>query len=73
MCGGGAPANKLFETGSFASGETLFCRFNRKLLIDTVVDFLDRRLPLGPRCSEVSMPAPRKRNDKAASTLGETL
>jgi uncharacterized protein len=25
-CGGGAPANKLYETGSLASAETLYCR-----------------------------------------------
>ncbi|MCB1507033.1 MAG: GRRM system radical SAM/SPASM domain protein [Hyphomicrobiaceae bacterium] len=25
-CGGGAPANKYFENGSLASGETLYCR-----------------------------------------------
>jgi uncharacterized protein len=26
FCGGGAPANKLYEHGSLASGETLYCR-----------------------------------------------
>jgi uncharacterized protein len=30
LCGGGAPANKLFENGSFATAETLYCRLNIK-------------------------------------------
>ncbi len=59
MCGGGAPANKYFETGTFASDETRFCRFNRKLLIDTVVDFLDGRLPAGRGIPEASISDPR--------------
>jgi uncharacterized protein len=25
-CGGGSPANKLYENGTLASGETLYCR-----------------------------------------------
>jgi uncharacterized protein len=44
LCGGGAPANKLFENGRFDSTDTLFCRFNRQLLIDCLLGFLDRRL-----------------------------
>lgn len=34
VCGGGLPANKLFENGSFATTETLDCRLTRKLLMD---------------------------------------
>jgi uncharacterized protein len=26
LCGGGAPANKLYENGSFDSTETIYCR-----------------------------------------------
>jgi uncharacterized protein len=26
LCGGGAPANKLYENGSFESAETSYCR-----------------------------------------------
>jgi uncharacterized protein len=26
LCGGGAPANKLYENGSFDSAETAYCR-----------------------------------------------
>ena len=36
-CGGGAPVNKLFENGSFASAETMFCRLTRKIPIDIVL------------------------------------
>jgi uncharacterized protein len=39
-CGGGAPANKVFENGSFDSSETLFCRLTRKAMIDVVLDKL---------------------------------
>jgi uncharacterized protein len=41
VCGGGAPANKLFENGSFASQETLFCRLTRQALIDVVLDRIE--------------------------------
>jgi uncharacterized protein len=39
-CGGGAPANKVFENGSFDSSETLFCRLTRKATLDVVLDKL---------------------------------
>jgi uncharacterized protein len=34
ICGGGAPSNKLFENGTFASTETLHCRLTRKRVTD---------------------------------------
>jgi uncharacterized protein len=37
-CGGGAPANKVFENGSFATTETLYCRLMRKAIIDVVLE-----------------------------------
>ncbi len=37
LCGGGAPVNKYFENGSFDSTETMFCRLNRKVLVDMIV------------------------------------
>ncbi len=37
LCGGGAPVNKYFENGSFDSTETMFCRLNRKVLVDVIV------------------------------------
>ena len=40
FCGGGAPANKYFENGSFDSTETLFCRLNRQAVLDVLLDKL---------------------------------
>ena len=42
LCGGGAPVNKYFENGSFDSTETMFCRLNRKVLVDVLVAKLRR-------------------------------
>jgi uncharacterized protein len=44
ICGGGAPANKLFENGSFNSTETLFCRLSVKVLFDVVADRIEATL-----------------------------
>ncbi len=41
-CGGGAPANKYFENGSLRSTETLFCKLTRKVVLDVVLEFLER-------------------------------
>jgi uncharacterized protein len=41
VCGGGAPANKLFEHGSFAVTETTYCRSQIKALTDVLLDHLD--------------------------------
>jgi uncharacterized protein len=43
FCGGGAPANKYFENGSFDSTETLFCRLSKQAVLDVVLDKLERR------------------------------
>lgn len=40
LCGGGAPANKYFENGSFDSTETLFCRLTRQAMLDMLLDKL---------------------------------
>jgi uncharacterized protein len=45
LCGGGAPVNKYFENGSFDSSETMFCRLNRKVIVDVIVAKL--RHPIG--------------------------
>jgi uncharacterized protein len=46
-CGGGAPANKYFENGSFDSTETLYCRLSHQAVFDVVLDGLERgELPL---------------------------
>lgn len=41
-CGGGAPANKHFENGSLRSTETLYCRLTRKVVLDVVLEHLER-------------------------------
>jgi uncharacterized protein len=41
-CGGGAPANKYFETGTFAATETLHCRLTKQVLLDVVLEAVDR-------------------------------
>lgn len=38
VCGGGAPANKIFETGSFAASETMFCKLTVKAMTDIVLE-----------------------------------
>jgi uncharacterized protein len=42
VCGGGAPVNKLFENGSFASGRTSFCDLTQKVPIDLILEAFDR-------------------------------
>jgi uncharacterized protein len=37
FCGGGAPANKYFENGTFDSTETLSCRLHRQALAEVVL------------------------------------
>lgn len=38
VCGGGAPSNKLYENGSFASTETKYCKYSRKIIVDSIVE-----------------------------------
>ncbi|MGL4552992.1 MAG: cyclophane-forming radical SAM/SPASM peptide maturase GrrM/OscB [Gemmataceae bacterium] len=42
FCGGGAPANKHFENGTFASTETLFCRLHKQVCLDVAVGWLEQ-------------------------------
>jgi uncharacterized protein len=42
FCGGGAPANKYFENGTFASTETLFCRLHKQVCLDVSLERLER-------------------------------
>jgi uncharacterized protein len=46
LCGGGAPANKFFENGSFASGATMYCRYAVKVPIDIVLADIERDLQI---------------------------
>jgi uncharacterized protein len=49
VCGGGAPSNKYFENGSFASSETIYCRYTTKILTDIILK--DIEISLGLACS----------------------
>ena len=51
-CGGGAPANKLFETGRFDATETMHCRLTRQAVLDEVVAGI-----------EIHIKQPKVRND----------
>jgi uncharacterized protein len=42
VCGGGEPVNKLFENGSFATTETIYCRMTKMRAADLVLDRLER-------------------------------
>ena len=44
FCLGGAPANKLGETGRFDTTETMFCRLTQKATVDVVLERLDKEL-----------------------------
>jgi uncharacterized protein len=43
-CGGGAPANKLFELGRFDGTETLHCRLTRQVMLDEAISALEARI-----------------------------
>jgi len=43
FCGGGPPANKYFENGTFASTETLFCRLHKQVCLDVALERLERQ------------------------------
>jgi uncharacterized protein len=45
FCGGGAPANKFFENGTFASTETLSCRLHKKVCLDVALAWLEDQRP----------------------------
>jgi uncharacterized protein len=40
ICGGGPPSNKFFETGTFASTETLYCRLMCQATADVTVEIV---------------------------------
>jgi uncharacterized protein len=45
-CKGGAPSNKLAENGTFASTETMYCRYTVKIPFDLVLSDLEKSLGL---------------------------
>jgi uncharacterized protein len=53
VCGGGAPANKLFETGTFASAETRFCEQSLKIPMRIVLKDLETTLAGGGKAFQV--------------------
>ena len=62
-CQGGAPANKLAENGTFASGETMHCRLAKQAVIDVVEELLlvelqakQSRRPTAGRATAAAMP-----------------
>ena len=44
FCGGGAPSNKIFENGTFASTETAYCRFTKKIPVDFVLRSVESKI-----------------------------
>jgi uncharacterized protein len=48
FCGGGPPANKFFETGTFAATETLFCRLHKQVCLDVTLARLERTAAATP-------------------------
>ncbi|MGK7885733.1 MAG: cyclophane-forming radical SAM/SPASM peptide maturase GrrM/OscB [Crocosphaera sp.] len=46
LCGGGAPSNKYWENDTFVCSETMACRYNKQLVVDVVLDGIERRLGL---------------------------
>lgn len=49
LCGGGAPANKFFENGSFHSSATQYCRYAIKVPANLVMEDLENSIsPAGP-------------------------
>jgi uncharacterized protein len=49
VCGGGTPSNKVFEKGSFACTETMYCRLTKKRVTDFVLSTIEERAPAAPR------------------------
>lgn len=47
VCDGGAPANKLFENGTFRSAETMYCKYHKQMLVDIVLEDLEQAFDLG--------------------------
>ena len=45
-CGGGAAANKLFETGRFDTTETMHCRLTRQVVLDEVIAGMEAHMRL---------------------------
>jgi uncharacterized protein len=55
FCGGGPPANKFFELGTFAATETLFCRLHKQVCLDVTLARLEQ-LRAGAPAAEATPP-----------------
>lgn len=44
VCGGGAPANKYYENGTFSSTETMFCKYSVQIPVNVVLEHLENEL-----------------------------
>jgi uncharacterized protein len=44
FCGGGAPANKLYENGTFDSAETMYCKYTVKLPLELTLGYFEKKL-----------------------------
>lgn len=44
ICGGGAPANKYYENGSFSSTETKYCKFQIQIPADITLQYLENQV-----------------------------
>ncbi len=44
VCGGGAPANKFYENGSFETTETQYCKYHIKSPINITLNYLENNL-----------------------------
>jgi len=62
-CHGGAPANKLAENGTFASGETMYCRLAKQAVVDVMEEVL---------LSELQHKQARRASDKPAPAAPAT-
>jgi uncharacterized protein len=48
VCGGGTPANKLFELGRLDGTETMQCRLTKKAIVDFLLSRIERKGYAGP-------------------------
>ena len=53
-CGGGFPAAKLYEHGTFRSAETLSCRLRVQALFDVVLEHLQKKNAMADAVSQQS-------------------
>jgi hypothetical protein len=53
-------SNKYYENGSFATAETMFCKYSVKLPLDIVLNDLEARLTPGERLLLTQGPKPIK-------------